>query len=546
MVWRRLVLRLIKVHRLIALLTEALATAKSLQNAHSPVHRLPDELLVTIFKRVPLQELYTDWFDSPSVSTKDLIPLTSVCRRWRNVTLSTHSLWSSICDMPVAQNTLFLERSGASLLTCHMFLAGHTVRFCMDILEQHHSRIRKLQAIPCNDVRSPVFLALSQLPMPELEQAAIGHYNITSPVHFSDNARFLLFNGYAPRLRKLALFRVRGFPDNQFEKLTHLSFTPEWYSTVKLPDLVAFLSQCPRLQHLILASLHFNPATRLVEQTVYLPHLRTLVIRSTRSLIEVDLIISSIVTPPASAVLISGAYIEEGLSNLRSIHPPNTSSHPFTRAHFDLHNNRLFMIVASKSSAISVDAIPNPTQESVAKIHDTIHWFQAETITELWLRVESNPRSAPLLGLAHAFPSVTALVLRVDKYGLDDTYDTLLREDAWGMLHAPVLYIGPCVTYVRLCLWYGTIPPSVVGGLARKAMVGQRLEKLILEIPHERVPAFDVVELEEYAVEVEIRRTSGCEWMEVPEAYAKRPHYRWPVWPERKRWAPIPDAPWAA
>ena len=108
-----------------------------------------------------------------------------------------------------------------------------------------------------------------------------------------------------------------------------------------------------------------------------------------------------------------------------------------------------------------------------------------------------------------------------------------------------MLHIGPCVTSVRLCLWYGSIPPPVGGGLARRAQVGPRLERLVIEIPQDRVPTFNVAELETYADSLEIWRTTRCEWMEVPETYGKQPHHKWPEWPERTKWAPLPDVPWA-
>ena len=67
----------------------------------------------------------------------------------------------------------------------------------------------------------------------------------------------------------------------------------------------------------------------------------------------------------------------------------------------------------------------------------------------------------------------------------------------------------------------------------------------MVEVPQERVPAFDIAQLEGWADVVEIKRTTGCEWMEVPEVFGRRPHYRWPAWPERTRWTPLPDVPWA-
>ncbi|KAH9927438.1 uncharacterized protein BXZ73DRAFT_48775, partial [Epithele typhae] len=97
-----------------------LATSRSLRNAYAPINRVPNEILVLIFENIPVPKFYTEWLDSPSVSTKDLIPITHVCRRWRDVALSAHFLWSSIHDMPVTQNADFLRRSGASLLNCHM------------------------------------------------------------------------------------------------------------------------------------------------------------------------------------------------------------------------------------------------------------------------------------------------------------------------------------------------------------------------------------------------------------------------------------------
>ena len=73
-----------------------------------------------------------------------------------------------------------------------------------------------------------------------------------------------------------------------------------------------------------------------------------------------------------------------------------------------------------------------------------MHWFQAPSVSELWLRAESSPRSAPVLALSRAFPAATTLVIRVDKYGVDDAYDALVRTDAWHALHAPVFHVAYC------------------------------------------------------------------------------------------------------
>ncbi|KAI0066389.1 hypothetical protein BV25DRAFT_1835461 [Artomyces pyxidatus] len=70
-------------------------------NAHSPVSRLPVELLTRIFHLVAISEragdvLWRTSFRDPIGSRLGWIKVTFVCRRWREVALGCAKLWSNV------------------------------------------------------------------------------------------------------------------------------------------------------------------------------------------------------------------------------------------------------------------------------------------------------------------------------------------------------------------------------------------------------------------------------------------------------------------
>ncbi|KAJ8084891.1 hypothetical protein PM082_003668 [Marasmius tenuissimus] len=107
---------------------------RSLKNTLSPTFRLPIEVLATVFERC------VDCDTAGSIFSQDSMPwvLAKVCRRWRDVVLSTPSLWSTVRlysrDTRVSQSNqllmlqLWLERSQLLPLSCLAEL-----RECTDI-----------------------------------------------------------------------------------------------------------------------------------------------------------------------------------------------------------------------------------------------------------------------------------------------------------------------------------------------------------------------------------------------------------------------------
>ncbi|OBZ74913.1 hypothetical protein A0H81_05324 [Grifola frondosa] len=85
-------------------LSHSLSLLRTTANSRLPINKLPMEILSQIFQCVPSQvyvhgHRIASWPPS-HIDTDELIPLTRVCRHWRDVALGSSALWTSVCDTP--------------------------------------------------------------------------------------------------------------------------------------------------------------------------------------------------------------------------------------------------------------------------------------------------------------------------------------------------------------------------------------------------------------------------------------------------------------
>ncbi|KAI9454501.1 hypothetical protein F5148DRAFT_426168 [Russula earlei] len=100
-------------------------------NPIRPAHRLPREILMQIFALVG--------------SGKRILPVSHVCRRWRDVTLKTPELWSTFePDDITPMLSVALQRSGDRLLDVTLHASCDEVRRLERLLELPFSRLRSL------------------------------------------------------------------------------------------------------------------------------------------------------------------------------------------------------------------------------------------------------------------------------------------------------------------------------------------------------------------------------------------------------------------
>ncbi|KAI0040243.1 hypothetical protein FA95DRAFT_1611954 [Auriscalpium vulgare] len=109
---------------------EALEAASlALRQRHNtllPVTRLPPEILATVFTCLFAHE-HTCWSPALESSLNFRLPVTHVCRRWRQVALEHSSLWADI-DLEFSPDCVatFLARARSSPLFIDAF--GHSLR----------------------------------------------------------------------------------------------------------------------------------------------------------------------------------------------------------------------------------------------------------------------------------------------------------------------------------------------------------------------------------------------------------------------------------
>ncbi|OBZ74755.1 hypothetical protein A0H81_05560 [Grifola frondosa] len=133
------------IHTLEYSLHSTLSVIRHIRNSRQYSMGLPPEILSTVFQLVPRKrrDKFSDnpaWEPS-SVNTSDFVPLTHVCRQWRNVALSTPSLWRCISDH---HPSAFLDRSLNIDLVATITQEPQEGHLIHDLLGSHGSRIREM------------------------------------------------------------------------------------------------------------------------------------------------------------------------------------------------------------------------------------------------------------------------------------------------------------------------------------------------------------------------------------------------------------------
>ena len=179
---------------------------------------------------------------------RPLVTMTHVCRSWRNVLVSTPSLWTQLdfC-VPTGPQQVeeFLRRSGNLPLDIHQYLEvpDHIEPFLSTTLH-NLSRLRRLEINSSLD-RLGRLLERFSTSAPVLE-----YLNITNYPNITDEDMKLpctIFGGRLPKLTSLSLFclrtDLRGFI---FPSLTRFSFTTGTKNSVG--NLIFFFEKCPLLE----------------------------------------------------------------------------------------------------------------------------------------------------------------------------------------------------------------------------------------------------------------------------------------------------------
>ena len=226
-----------------ALELKVLPKLRSLESILQPINRLPKDILIL----VPRFFANEYWEHEKFPMNKPLITMTHVCRSWRNLLLSTPSLWTQIdfSTRKSKQAEGFLGRSGGQFLEIHQFFESEdgTEPFLSTTLANTH-RLRQLM-IGSSIRRLERVLVQFTGPAPELKYLEIANdSNITNK---DVKLPSTIFGGQLPKLVGLSLHYIRtdlrGF---NFPSLTRFSFTTGTMTSIGNP--ISFFEGCPVLE----------------------------------------------------------------------------------------------------------------------------------------------------------------------------------------------------------------------------------------------------------------------------------------------------------
>lgn len=176
-----------------------------------------------------------------------LVKMTHVCQSWRNVLLSTPSLWTQI-DFSFYKSKQaiegFLGRSGDQLLDVRLFLSDEKdAESCLPSTLDNIHRIRWLKIVSFHPHFDRVLESFASS-APELECLAIVN-NLTAASEETKLPR--IFGGRLPKLAYLSLNHLdTDLRDFDFPSLTRFVFTRT--TKISVRDLASFLERCPLLE----------------------------------------------------------------------------------------------------------------------------------------------------------------------------------------------------------------------------------------------------------------------------------------------------------
>ncbi len=310
-----------QLHRSLTSIYDLKGTVCEQINSRARVNRLPNELLMEVFKHA-LHEadptICLNVSESARVETRPLLWLTHVCRRWRSIALAHPLLWRRIDTHNAAQLHGFaLHRSypGPVSLFVNVHLPNvsesddrTTLRFVL--LCTH--RLRRLDAAyGLKYYNAYLHFRLLHLPCPNLECLTVTNYLPTvvlqgevTPIVVS---RKSLFQGGLSRLRAFAISPIADWlPANPLPALTHLFLFFRWRNDLRMSHILSFLAGSPLLEMVHLSQFALLPEEQPNEH-IPLPHLKHILF-SKKSLLPSALALLRRLVIPSSARTYVGCF----------------------------------------------------------------------------------------------------------------------------------------------------------------------------------------------------------------------------------------------
>lgn len=212
---------------------ESIRRLKSRRNALAPISRLPAEMLSGLFMS-RIQE--------PSSDSREIIPMTHVCRYWRNVALESPLLWSRIPFVQQADLYCELVSRSKEVPLRLTFTTNELPAFATTLVSANVHRIRELLLDVTPSVAKILIQCLNK-PAPILQILQL-QYSIQSTKDMPSFSQF--FDGQAPILRKVYM----GHGPVDWDWPPFANVTGLHVHGTNPPLSLTVLRKLPQLQHL--------------------------------------------------------------------------------------------------------------------------------------------------------------------------------------------------------------------------------------------------------------------------------------------------------
>lgn len=315
-------------------LQTAVAVVRGARNSLQPINRIPPELLAVIFSMTQHQLsgfLPLVGLQSPYAKAMDWLCVLRVCRHWRGIAATFHSLWATI-DNNRSPYT-FLKRSADSLITV---VAGLTKpyfdRQYLTAIIESLPRIHELHADFWDTgslLGSSIFL--TETGAPNLVSLSL---LMTKEPHFIGLQPTLhkLFNDEMPKLKHLCLGYFTSWPKGYFTNLTHLCLYDQDQSS--RPSTSAFLDMLetsPQLE--TLALINAGPTRYIsddlplvaLDRLIALDCLREFSMNSSHGIFAIARLLSHLSLPKHANMFFWGSPLNNHEEELSSLFPPDIS-----------------------------------------------------------------------------------------------------------------------------------------------------------------------------------------------------------------------------
>ncbi len=441
-----------------------------LHNAAAPINRLPAEILVHIFsnllqeRRIDSTHDFADRWSFLAFDPRPIRPVLEVCQHWRQLALSTPTLWAHANNGNINDRYLSLSRNAP--LTVSLTWLRFTPEMCRSCI-QAGSRITVLHIhIPEASIRYPHSLrkdTLSRLSrfLAEFPADSLRHCSIAFPSAASEIMDTVLFRGGGQSLRSLHLSGMRFLPQIAFPKLNRLFIDRPTRSqrgdtnlaSWTIGDLVTFLAGCPDVQELVLAPVDMHlvdtgPSAKTQPRSVTLPRLRYFAVGIHEEAFineAAELLTASILFPTQCHLLftrlpagIRPHDFQEPLGGFLAVLPIST---PFNRLRIWSTDDGQRIQFGSSSSGGTLTICFGPYDWGHLRAAFKTMPAHLTYIEELWIglaKFDYNPHISNLRCMLDLFPNLRRLVIGQPAPPLPPNplhmFDPCFLEAAVGML----------------------------------------------------------------------------------------------------------------